>query len=93
MTEQTIDVVKGDVEVTGFTSDATPTAATGGASIGETQFRLIEHLELVAEEGGPRSLNPYWETSIYTDEEINAIREADKLDPDLAKHYENLLED
>lgn len=93
MSEQTIDVVKGDVEVKPVTSDATPTAATGGASVGGTQFRLIRGLGLATEEDGPRSLNPYWEISIYTDEEINAIRQADKLDPDLAEHYKDLLED
>jgi hypothetical protein len=36
---------------------------------------------------------PYWEFTEYTPDEINAIREADKLDPDLAEHYKDLLED
>lgn len=93
MSEQTIEVVKGDVEVKPVTSDLPPTAATGGVSIGEAQFRRIQNSEPIAEEDGPRSLNPYWEISIYNEEEINAIREADKLDPDLAEHYKDLLED
>ena len=37
--------------------------------------------------------SPFWEITEYTTEEINAIREADKLDPDLAEHYKDLLED
>jgi hypothetical protein len=93
MSEQTIDVVKGSAKVTTFVSYGVPTAATEGASVGKTRFRPTEGFRLAAEEGGTRSLNPYWDISIYTQEEINAIREADKLDPDLAEHYKDLLED
>lgn len=93
MTEQTIDVVSGEATVTPVFSDRVPTAATEGASVGETRFRRVEGHKPSTEAGVPRSLNPYWKISIYTKEEINAIREADKLDPDLAEHYKDLLED
>jgi hypothetical protein len=49
MTEQTIDVVSGDVEVTPSRSDAVPTAATEGARIGETQFRVVRRDKSLAE--------------------------------------------
>jgi hypothetical protein len=93
MSEQTIDVVKGSAKVTTVVSYGVPTAATEGVSVGRTRFRLTEGSRLAAEEGGTSSLNPYWDISIYTQEEINAIRKADKLDPDLAEHYKDLLED
>ncbi len=44
-------------------------------------------------EGPPHAANPFWSTSVYTEEEIAAIREADKLDPILAEYYEDLLDD
>ena len=93
MTEQTIEVVSGNATVTPVFSDRVPTAATEGARVGETRFRRIDGHKPSSEENGPRSLTPYWEISIYTEDEIRAIREADKLDPDLAEHYGDLLED
>jgi hypothetical protein len=44
-------------------------------------------------DGEAYTTGPYWEITEYTSEEINAIREADKLDPDLAEHFKDLLED
>ena len=49
MTEQTINVVRGDVEVTPTFSDEVPTAATEGARIGVTQFRLVKRNKPLAE--------------------------------------------
>jgi hypothetical protein len=40
-----------------------------------------------------RAGGPYWEISVYTREELEAIRESDKLDPDLAEYYKDFLED
>lgn len=37
--------------------------------------------------------SPYWQISEYTKENLNAIREADKLDPDLAEYFKDSLED
>ncbi len=54
MTEQTFDVVPGNVEVTPTRSDRVPTAAipttaTEGARIGETQFRIVRRDKSLAE--------------------------------------------
>lgn len=43
--------------------------------------------------GALDEVSSYWQISEYTDEELSAIREADKLDPDLAEYYKDLLED
>ena len=40
-----------------------------------------------------RAGGPYWKISEYTKEELEAIRESDKLDPDLAEYYKDFLED
>jgi len=95
MTEQTIPihVVEGDVEVTPIASDKIPTAVTAGPSIGEAQFRLTRGSRLAMEANGPRSLNPYWEITEYTTEEIAAVRETDELPPILAERYRDLLDD
>ncbi len=93
MTEQTIDVVSGNVTVTPVFSDRVPTAATEGARVGETRFRRIGGSRPETEEDGPRSLHPYWQITEYTSEEFNAVLEVDKLSPELAEHYRDLLED
>ncbi len=49
MTEQSIEVVRGDVEVTPTFSDAIPTAATEGARIGVTRFRIVRRDKSLAE--------------------------------------------
>lgn len=43
--------------------------------------------------GGFPQGSPYWQISEYTKEELDAIREADKLDPDLAEYYKDFLDD
>jgi hypothetical protein len=49
MTEQTIEVVRGEVEVTPTRSDAVPTAAAEGARIGATKFRIVRRDKPLAE--------------------------------------------
>ena len=49
MAEQTLDVVSGEVEVTPTYSDKVPTAATEGARIGVTQFRVVRRAKPLAE--------------------------------------------
>ncbi len=93
MTGQPMTLVKGNAVVTPSGSDDVPMAATRGASIGETRFRLVEGSRSGTEEDGPRSLNPYWEITEYTTEEFNAFLEADRLTPELAERYKDLLED
>ena len=95
MTEQTIPihVVEGDAEVTPIASDTILTAATEGANIGEIRFRLTGGSRSAIEADGPRSLNPYWEITEYTTEEIATVREADELPPILAEHYRDMLDD
>ena len=95
MSEQTVEKVSGSGDVVNSSSGATegPPAARTTNSLWHTQIRWLEDSRPAPEEDGPRSLSPYWEISIYTEEEIDAIREADKLDPDLAEHYKDLLED
>jgi len=56
----------------------------------EINERLLAEQE---NKGSSHTASPFWEITEYTTEEINAIREADKLDPDLAEHYKDLLED
>jgi hypothetical protein len=93
MTEQTIDVVTGRVVVTPSFSDDVPTAATKGASIGDARFRLVEGSRSATEEDHPRSLNPYWDITEYTSEEFKALLATDRLTPELAEQYKDLLED
>jgi hypothetical protein len=49
MTEHIIEVVSGDAEVTPTRSDAVPTAATEGARIGVTEFRVVRRDKPLAE--------------------------------------------
>lgn len=95
MSEQTVEKVSGDGDVVNSSSVATesPPAARTTNNLWHTRIRWLEDSRPATKEGGPRSLSPYWEISIYTDEEIDAIREADKLDPDLAEYYKDLLGD
>lgn len=102
MSEQTVEKV-GSVEKVGGTGEVTkttsggikgpPAAHTSSDSPWRTYIRWLKDPRPTTEENVPRSLDPYWEISVYTKEEINAIREADKLDPDLAEYYKDLLED
>jgi hypothetical protein len=50
-----------------------------------------EVLESYADVSGTAS--DYWKVSEYTDEEFNAILEADRLTPELAERYKDLLGD
>lgn len=76
-------------------------AVAAQLNISRSQLRTMALAEFIERHGeglkehvGASSMdNPYWQISEYTDEEIDAIREADKLDPDLAKYYKDLLED
>jgi hypothetical protein len=38
-----------------------------------------------------RPTNHYWEITEYTSEEFDALLEADRLTPELAEHYKELL--
>jgi hypothetical protein len=49
MVEETIEVVHGSVVVEPTTSKDVPTAATEGARVGETRFRMIEPDKTLAE--------------------------------------------
>ncbi len=83
MSDQTITKVSGSGKVVNPTSgtlESAPAAQTEEVSLGQQQTSW-------------RKSGPYWAITEYTTEEINAIREADKLDPDLAEHYKDLLED
>lgn len=92
--EETIEVVpRGSAVAEPTVSNKVPTAATEGAQVGDTRFKLTEGSKLAAEESVPRSLNPYWDISIYTEEEFNAYLDDDELAPELAERYKGLLED
>ena len=96
MSEQTIEKVSGSGDVVNSTSraiDGPPAAHITTNRLWHTQIRWSADPRPATEEDTPRSLSPYWEITEYTDEEINAIREADQLDPDLAEYYKDLLED
>ena len=49
MPQQTLDVVKGNAVVKPIVSDAVPTAATEGASVGQTRFRLTKRHKSLTE--------------------------------------------
>lgn len=59
----------------------------------EMYERVLELKANTLSGGSPSGGSPYWQISEYSDEEIAAIREADKLDPDLAEYYKDLLGD
>lgn len=95
MSEQTIEKVHGSGDVVHHASgiiEGAPAAHTT-ADLWHTQIRWHDSPKSAVEGDAPRSLSPYWEVSEYTEEEVNAIREADKLDPELAEYYKDLLED
>ena len=96
MSEQIVEKVSGTGDVVNPTSGAiegAPAAHTSTDSPWDTHIRWFKDPRPTPKDDNPRSLDPYWEISIYTEAEINAIREADKLDPDLAEYYKDLLED
>ena len=95
MSEQTIEKVSGTgtvVNPTSGTIEGAPAAHTE-SNLWHTSIEWVVDPRPTVEEDTPRSLDHYWEVSIYTEAEIDAIREADRLDPDLAEHYKDLLED
>lgn len=49
MVEETIEVVRGSAVVEPTTSKDVPTAATEGARVGETQFRVVTRDKTLAE--------------------------------------------
>jgi hypothetical protein len=96
MSEETIEKVGGTGDVVNPVSRPLknpPAAETKGVSLGQTRVKWFVDTRPTPKDDTARSLDPYWEISIYTEAEINAIREADKLDPDLAEHYKDLLKD
>jgi hypothetical protein len=96
MSAQTVEKVGGSGQVVNTTSGAikgAPAAHTSIDSPWDTHITWFKDPRPTTGDDTPHSLDPYWEISIYTKEEIIAIREADKLDPDLAEHYKDLLED
>jgi hypothetical protein len=98
MTEPTIEKVDGGGEVVNATSgeiEGAPAAHTSGdiPSLTHIKWSWLKDPRPKSSDGVPQPHDPYWQISIYTDAEIAAIREADKLDPDLAEHYKDLLED
>jgi hypothetical protein len=96
MSEQAVEKVGGSGEVVGTTTgtiEGAPVAHTSSDGPFRTHIKWYKDPRPTSRDDATRSLDPYWEISIYTEEEMNAIREADKLDPDLAKYYKDLLED
>lgn len=95
MSEQTIEKVSGSGDVVNPTSGAikSPPAAQTTNNLWRTRIRWIEDPRPTNEGDRLRSLSPYWEITDYTTEEFNAFLEADRLTPELAEQYKDLLED
>ena len=95
MSEQTVKKTSGSGDVVNPTSKAivgAPAAHTRN-NLWRSQIKWLADPRPATEDDTPRSLNPYWEITEYTTEEFNAFLEADRLTPELAEHYRDLLED
>lgn len=96
MSEQTIEKVSGSGDVVNPTYGelpGPPAAHTTKNTLWHTQIKWLVDPRPTTEDDTPRSLDPYWEITEYTSEEVDALLEADRLTPELAEHYKELLED
>jgi hypothetical protein len=95
MSEETIEKVSGSGEVVNPTHGATegPPAAHTAGILWETRIKWFQDPRPNIQDDGPHSLDPYWEITDYTTEELNAFLEADELSPDLAERYRDYLGD
>jgi hypothetical protein len=96
MSDQLVEKTSGDGDVVNTPSGAPligPAAHPTKNTLWRTRITWTEDPRPTTEEGAPRSLDPYWEITEYTAEEFNAILEADKLTPEEAERYKDLLGD
>jgi hypothetical protein len=95
MSEQIVEKISGSGDLVRSTKSelrSPPTAHTASA-LWHSRITWVKDSRPTPEEKAPRSLDPYWEITEYTSEEFDALLEMDRLTPELAEKYKDLLED
>jgi hypothetical protein len=106
MVEHTAQVVSNKVEFNGNVARVSSTTVaadahagvrtlifTGATSpVGDEKFTKVYDAEREGA-GSSHAGGPFWEITQYTSEEFDALLQVDRLTPELAEKYKDLLED